>query len=304
MTPTMTPTPRPTTTPTPRPTATATPFPTATPTMPPTMTPTPRPTPTPTPTATPTPRPTATPTPSLTEQQLETAEEYFRNKQYTTPEGANAFDVYRKILAAEPENARARQRVREIAAQYKAWGDNAYTHINDEKARIYYQRYLTVAQYLMLTLNEQQHNVDVLDAQMRLEMINNRPTPTPPPTATPKPKKTATPRPTATPKSKGEFRILNITLRNKNGTIIRSGLDGIYDVQRGETNTVTVVFTNPENHDIAVTWTAGRGKVLPIEKHENTYIGTKKGGDYLIILVWDKETGDEISQTININVVE
>ena len=65
-----------------------------------------------------------------------------------------------------------------------------------------------------------------------------------------------------------------------------------------------VVVTNPDNRPLAVTWTAGRGKVLPIDKNENTYIGTQKGGDYLIILVWDRETGDELSQTININVVE
>ena len=168
------PTSTPTSTPTPRPTQTALPIlpiiPPLTPTPTPTLTPPPMLlTPTPTPTSTPTPVPT--PTLSQVEQLLKQAESYFERRQYTTPKERNAFDFYKQVLQLEPSNRHARKKIGEMVALYKSLGDKAYDQENFPRAKKFYQRYLLVAEYILITLNDQSIQQQEQEVQNTLEVL-------------------------------------------------------------------------------------------------------------------------------------
>ncbi len=132
------------------------------------------------------------------------------------------------------------------------------------------------------------------------------PTPMSAPTATPRPPTpTPTPQPPApTPTAAPEpvFRINRVVIKDTKDKVIQP-VDGIYSIKIDETVTTTVDFTHPHNHEIEVIWTTGYGKVPPINKKTNTYTATKAGGDYIMIQVWNKETGEELVEPINILVV-
>ena len=149
-----TPTPFPTATPTdiPAPTETPTPFPTMTPTEIPTVMPTETPIPTPKPTAAPAPTaaPKFTPTPETELERLSReADASFAQKKYLTPAKDNAFDRYKRILQLDPEHRQARRNLRAMAEQYKTWGDDRFQRGEKEKAKQYYENYLTVADYVI-----------------------------------------------------------------------------------------------------------------------------------------------------------
>ena len=180
--------PIPTATPTPQPTTP--PKPTVTPTATPTPIPfTPTPTPTVKPTSTPTPipsTPTPTPTPfSEVEQLLRQAERCFRNNELMTPEGNNAFECYQKVLALEPANQQARDGMYAIAQKYKEWGDSSYP-ANFERSRTFYERYLTVADYIISAFGDVRMRSAADEVRRRITATPT-PTPTPTPTATPTP---------------------------------------------------------------------------------------------------------------------
>ncbi|PID58502.1 hypothetical protein CSB45_02865 [candidate division KSB3 bacterium] len=153
----------------------------------------PKPTPTPTPTRTPTPRPrkkttvlrpTATPTPSPVISLLEQADRYVEKKWFLTPKETNAFDTYKRVLRISPSNMHARKKLYEMMKGYKSWGDNNYKEGAHEKAKSYYERYMTIARYVKDELRSQfsgQIEQDFTMVSDRLELIENPPTPTPSP---------------------------------------------------------------------------------------------------------------------------
>ncbi|PID57526.1 hypothetical protein CSB45_06775 [candidate division KSB3 bacterium] len=76
------------------------------------------------------------------ERLLKEADNYFFIQQFTTPPEANAYDLYREVLQRDPDNSHALQRIQQMTATYKRWADVAYSRHEDEKAKIFYQRYL------------------------------------------------------------------------------------------------------------------------------------------------------------------
>ena len=152
---------------------------------PPMPTPTPRPTAIPkrAPTPRPTPRPTAKPTPSPVLELLKTAEAYFNQKQFMTPKGKNAFELYRKVLLTmDRKNFQALQNIRLMMVQYREWGEASYEKQEYKKAKGHYQKYLTLAEFLANDLRQWGAKADLQDAQKKLAAASHPPTPTPAPT--------------------------------------------------------------------------------------------------------------------------
>lgn len=158
--------------------------PTFTPSPPPslpTATPTPIP-PTPEPTLPPTPtvkQPTPTPTTSPIVQFLEHGDAYFEQKQYTTPKEENAFGIYQRVLQIDPDNQHAKTRIREIASIYKQWADSDYQRQNYTKALTFYERYLSVAEYLLFALGDEKLRPEIV--KVKNIISTSPPTPTPHP---------------------------------------------------------------------------------------------------------------------------
>ncbi len=110
------------------------------------------------------------------------------------------------------------------------------------------------------------------------------------------------PGPTPTHPPDEEFRITQIVIKDAMGNLIVPK-NGIYSIKLGETVTISVDFTNPHSHKIGVAWTARHGKVPPISEEENAYTAEKPGSDFVIVYVWDKVTGEELQEPINITVI-
>ncbi|GJM10373.1 MAG: hypothetical protein DHS20C11_26490 [Lysobacteraceae bacterium] len=64
---------------------------------------------------------------------LQQGDAYFQNAQYAYPPGQNATDMYREVLAIDPNNAHAQQRMRDLAA---IWADAAESSLRDGKASL------------------------------------------------------------------------------------------------------------------------------------------------------------------------
>jgi tetratricopeptide (TPR) repeat protein len=184
--------------------------------MPTTPSPTPVPTPTlkPTPTRTPTPisflKPTVAPTISSLEQLIKYADICFASQQFLTPESKNAFVLYKEVLKTDPTNRHAREKIREMLTSYKHWGMSAYNEEKYSQAQRYYQRYLLIAGYVLLDLNDLAVEPEYQEIQTGLNEVESlltltptvSPTSKPTVTPTPKPPVTPTSRPTATPTPK------------------------------------------------------------------------------------------------------
>ncbi|GAK53943.1 hypothetical protein U14_05220 [Candidatus Moduliflexus flocculans] len=161
--------------PTPTPAATYTPPPTPTATMTPLATPTPEPTATPSPTPlplTPAPTPTLAPVPQdalSAESHVKKAAEYLEKRQYTTPQGQNAFEEYQAALSIEPDNNAARKGVYDLARKYKYWGDDEYQKQNFQNAKNIYQRYIVVAEYLVSAFDDDAMRKNLEEVQVRLK---------------------------------------------------------------------------------------------------------------------------------------
>lgn len=120
-------------------------------------------------------------------QLLAQAEECLRKQRLMTPEHDNALDCYQKILRIDSTNVQAKVGISTIANMYKTWGDNYYTgsggfSIDTEKAKMYYARYLTVAEYMLNTLHDDSIRPEYHEITQRLAAT---PTPTMTPTSTP-----------------------------------------------------------------------------------------------------------------------
>lgn len=88
---------------------------------------------------------TSTHAPESLEELIARADGYFRQRQFTTPADANAFDVYQDVLRQNPDHSHARRRIEEMAGIYKNWSELAAQRGDDDTARIYHERYLFVA---------------------------------------------------------------------------------------------------------------------------------------------------------------
>lgn len=144
---------------------------------------------------TPTPVPLLpTPTPSEIKQLLKKADTYFDEQWFLTPENKNAFDVYQDVLRLDPANSHAREKLREMMTVYKRWGDDNYRGGQYSRAKMFYQRYLTIAQYVITDLGEQSISGEFQQVQELLSQLEAPPTPVPSPTPT-----VALPEPTPTP---------------------------------------------------------------------------------------------------------
>ncbi len=143
-------------------------------------------------------------------QLLQQADAYFDKHWFLTPEQTNAFAVYQrvmKLLELAPQDAASRRHIlgkmRAMAEQYQRWGDANAQQANPDKARVYYERYLTIAAYIRETfgavnalpvedVQQQLAELERLDAQP----VAAGPTPTVAPQSTPTPAIEATPAPT------------------------------------------------------------------------------------------------------------
>ena len=136
-----------------------------------------------------------------------------------------------------------------------------------------------------------------------------------PPTPTPKPKPITAEQPikpmrlptnrlpaVATPEI---FRITKIILRDDAENILYPTKEGKYLVRVNKPVRIWIeVSSSSTRESIGITWTSGQGRLLPlIDSQTNTYIATQKGSDDIVVIVWDKETGQELKYTIAVEAV-
>ncbi|MHC1742002.1 MAG: FHA domain-containing protein [Syntrophobacteraceae bacterium] len=79
-----------------------------------------------------------------TSQLLEEAEAHFAARRYTTPLGNNAYALYKSVLALDPNNQTALQRIEEMKAFYREIGTRYYQQKNCPAALSYLERYLVI----------------------------------------------------------------------------------------------------------------------------------------------------------------
>jgi tetratricopeptide (TPR) repeat protein len=77
-------------------------------------------------------------------QLLKKAEENFFAKRYLTPVNRNAYSAYQAVLALDPENALAHQRIGQIKDFYGEQGANHFQEENWSKALSYFERYMII----------------------------------------------------------------------------------------------------------------------------------------------------------------
>jgi pSer/pThr/pTyr-binding forkhead associated (FHA) protein len=74
-------------------------------------------------------------------QLIEEAETHFRAKRFLTPINQNAYSTYQAILALEPQNSLALQRIEQIKSFYQDLGNKHFNQKKWSKALIYFERY-------------------------------------------------------------------------------------------------------------------------------------------------------------------
>jgi pSer/pThr/pTyr-binding forkhead associated (FHA) protein len=79
-----------------------------------------------------------------TAQLLEEAEAHFAAKRYTTPLGENAYALYKSVLAMDPGNTLALNRIEEMKAFYREAGTRYYQQKNCQTALLYLERFLAI----------------------------------------------------------------------------------------------------------------------------------------------------------------
>jgi len=78
-------------------------------------------------------------------QLLQEADHHFRAKRYLTPVNNNAYSVYQAVLASDPENPIALERIEQMKAFYRKYGENYFKKNNWRKALTYFERYIFMA---------------------------------------------------------------------------------------------------------------------------------------------------------------
>ncbi len=127
--------------------------------------------------------PTPRPTRSEVEEWLAQANEYFEKTWFLTPEDQNAFALYQKVLKRDPTNAEAKARMFDMMRHYRQKADESAEQ-KPERAKILYQRYLTIATYARKQFQDQQIADDIAQVQRQIRRLT-RPQATPTATATP-----------------------------------------------------------------------------------------------------------------------
>ena len=95
--------------------------------------------------------------------------------------------------------------------------------------------------------------------------------------------------------------ISRVIMKDVQGSIIEP-VNGIYSVKKGDAVTISVETENTNAHNIEATWTTRYGKVLPTTELSNTYTAQKFGVDYVVVYIWNVDTGDELQEPLNISV--
>lgn len=142
-------------------------------------------------------------------------------------------------------------------------------------------------------------------ARARIQFWKERLFPTPTPTLksltpTPQPQP-PTPMPTATPKP--VFRINSVVMITGTSGKRIEPMKGIYTLKVGELVTITVTVTKPQNHRISFKWTAGHGELSSTYYNVTRYTPKKRGRDYVLIYIEDRNTGEKLQKPLNITVV-
>ena len=78
-------------------------------------------------------------------QQLQEADRHFRAKRYLTPVNSNAYAVYQSVLAIEPNNSVALERIEQMKAFYRSYGERYFNKENWRRALTYFERHDFIA---------------------------------------------------------------------------------------------------------------------------------------------------------------
>ncbi|MDE1461244.1 hypothetical protein [Spartinivicinus poritis] len=68
------------------------------------------------------------------------AEDAFKERRLTTPEGDNALSYYREVIRLQPDNVEANQGIEQIVEQYAIWAHRAATQQRWGKAKEYLEK--------------------------------------------------------------------------------------------------------------------------------------------------------------------
>ncbi len=77
-------------------------------------------------------------------QLLQEAESHFSAKRYLTPVNRNAYSVYQAVLEIDPQNAVALQRIEQMKAFYREFGERYLANRDSRKALTYFERYSVI----------------------------------------------------------------------------------------------------------------------------------------------------------------
>ena len=78
-------------------------------------------------------------------QQLQEADRHFRAKRYLTPVHMNAYSVYQSVLAIEPDNPIALERIEQMKAFYRSYAERYFKKKNWRRALTYFERHNFIA---------------------------------------------------------------------------------------------------------------------------------------------------------------
>ncbi len=109
----------------------------------------------------------------LTDNLLKEGDVCFDQQQFTFPKENNAYDIYKKVLKINPENRHAREKIYEMAKIYQSWGRNADKRKNYKAAKRFYQRYLSIAGYVLEKFGDQGMEPDMQTIQSRLRKLGS-----------------------------------------------------------------------------------------------------------------------------------
>lgn len=84
------------------------------------------------------------------------ADTCFSRQRFTAPPGENAFELYQEVLALDPANRHAQERLYEIASTYKEWeAQVTKQNKSDPRAKIYRSQYQLVMEEFLQNLDDQ-----------------------------------------------------------------------------------------------------------------------------------------------------
>ncbi len=100
---------------------------------------------------------------------LKAGDMYFEQQQFTTPKEKNAFNMYKRVLQTDPENRHAREKIYEMMKKYQAYGKYSDKQREYAKAKIFYQRYILLANYVLDVLGDQDTAPGIREAEKQLK---------------------------------------------------------------------------------------------------------------------------------------